>query len=90
MILGTHPCRSLGYAIAIRSNIRRMGMEKIWVVYSGVLGYHIVKARIPNEAIQKLKKKVNEEYKDDLADFAKFVAGLPQTMFTVTEAKIIE
>lgn len=72
--------------------MRRMRMEtkKIWVVYSAILGYHIVKARIPNEAIQKLKKKVYEEYKENLPDFAKFVARLPETMFTVTEAKIIE
>ena len=64
-------------------------MEKIWVVYSEILGYNIVKARIPDEAIQKLKKKVSEEYKEDPPDFAKLVAKLPQTMFTVTEAKII-
>ena len=64
-------------------------MEKIWVVYSEILGYNIVKARIPHEAIEKLKKKVSEEYKEDLPDFAKFIVKLPQTMFTVTEARII-
>jgi hypothetical protein len=63
-------------------------MEKIWVVCSEILGYNIVKARIPDEAIQKLKKRVSEQYKD-LPDFAKFVAKLPQTIFTVTEANII-
>lgn len=64
-------------------------MEKIWVVYSEILGYNIVKAQIPDEAVQKLKKKVSEEYKQDSADFARFVAKLPHTVFTVTEANII-
>ena len=65
-------------------------VEKLWIVYSPLTGYNVVKAVIRAEAIDKVKRRVYMKYKDSLREYARFIVSLPDRFFTVQPAEIIE